>query len=622
MSNIDIKYLNKDFSDLRAALIEYAKAYYPTTYNDFTTASPGSMFIDLAAYVGDVLSFYLDNQIQETFLQYAKQKSNLYALAYTLGYRPKVTSAATVAVDVYQLVPAIGGEPDFDYALVIQDGMQISAGSNISSQFYIPEAINFAVSSSISPIEVSIYEVDGTGVPTYFLLKKTVQALSGTVKTDTFTFGQAEKFNKVVLTDTNIIEITNVVDSDGNKWYEVPYLAQDTVLEPVANLEGTVPNYDSQDTQVPYFLQAVKTSRRFVTRVTADNTLELQFGSGINTVADEAYIPNPTKVGIGLLDGLSKLNTAYDPTNFTTTYTYGLAPNNTTLTVTYLVGGGASANVAANSLSTINAVQADFYIGAAPNSELGTVVLNSIAVNNVNPATGGGDGDSLEEIKMNTLLQYPTQMRAVTQQDYLAHTYNMPAKFGQIAKAYITKDNITYSNTVQKTPGVVDPFAITEYILGYDNNKNLTVASNRLKQNLKTYLSDYRMLTDTITIKDAFIVNIGLNFEVVLRPSYAGREVLAECITQLKNYFNIDNWQINQPIILAELYTLLDRVQGIQTVKKIEIVNKSGEDSGYSKYSYDISAATVNNVIYPSLDPSIFEIKYPNVDIRGRVVTF
>lgn len=622
MSSVDIKYLNKDFTDLKAALIEYAKAYYPTVYNDFTTASPGAMFIDMAAYVGDVLSFYLDNQIQETFLQYAKQKDNLYALAYTLGYRPKVTSAATVPIDVYQLLPANAGAPDFDYALVIQDGMQISAGSAASSQFYIPEAINFAVSGSTSPTEISVYSVDGSGNPTYFLLKKTVQAISGVVKTSTFSFGQAQKFSTVTLTDTDIIEVIDAVDGDGNKWYEVPYLAQDTVLQAVANLEGRVPNFNSDTNQVPYFLQVLKTPRRFVTRFNTDNTLQLQFGPGMNAVADEAYIPNPTKVGIGLLDGLSKMNTAYDPTNFTTTYTYGLAPSNTSLTVRYLTGGGALANVAANSLTSINAINADFYIGEAPDVNLGNTILSSITVNNAVPATGGGDGDSIEEIKLNTLLQYPTQMRAVTQQDYLAHTYNMPSKFGQIAKAYVTKDMATFNNTVQHTPGVVDPLATTIYVLGFDENRSLTTASDTLKQNLKTYLSQYRMLTDTVTIKDAFIINLGLNFEVILRPNYAGREVLGECITRLKNYFVIDNWQINQPIILSDIYTLLDQVQGVQTVKKVEFVNKYGEDSGYSKYSYDLAAAKLNNVIYPSMDPSVFEIKYPNTDIRGKVVTY
>lgn len=623
MANIDIKYINKDYTDLKAALIEYAKAYYPQSYNDFTAASPGTMFIEMAAYVGDVLSFYLDNQIQETFLQYAKQSQNLYALAYMLGYRPKATSAATVTLDIYQLLPSKDNGfgayvPDYNYALLIHDGMQVSAGNN--NLFYIPEAINFAVSSSYSPTEVSIYSTTG-GNPDYFLLKKSVQALSGEVKTYTFDFTQAEKFKKVSLPDTNIIEILDVVDSDNNKWYEVPYLAQDTVLEAVANLEGLVPSYQNDSNQVPYFIQVKKVPRRFVSRINPDSTVDIEFGSGINTTADEAVLPNPNKIGIGLLDSLTKLNTAYDPTNFTTTYTYGLAPSNTTLTFRYLVGGGASANVPANLITNILNISTDFFAGIVDNPSLGAAVLSSVSVNNSTPATGGGDGDTLEEIRLNTLAQYPTQLRAVTSQDYIAHVYSMPAKFGKIAKAAIMKDSLVLNSTVQQ-PGVLDPYSATIYVLASDDNNNLTVASNNLKQNLKTYLSEYRMLTDTILLRDAYIVNIGVNFEVVLRPNYAGREVIARCIEQLQLHFNIDNWQINQPIILSEIYTLLDKVQGVQTVRKVEIVNKYGEENGYSKYAYDISAGTLNGVIYPSLDPSIFEVKYLDTDIKGKVVSF
>jgi hypothetical protein len=624
MANKDIRYLNKDYTDLKATLIEYAKAYFPESYNDFTTASPGSMFIEMAAYVGDVLSFYLDNQIQETFLQYAKQPANLYAMAYTLGYRPKATSAATVDLDVYQLLPSkvVGGEyiPDYDYALIIEEGMEVSSGGS-GQKFYLPDAVNFSISGSTTPTEISIYQTDINGNPEYFLLKKTAPAISGTPVTTIVSFGQAEKFKKITLSDSNIIEIVDAVDDDGNKWYEVPYLAQDTVLEPVANLRGITPSFTINQ-QVPYFLQSKKVPRRFVTRVQPDNTLVIEFGPGINSVADEAIVPNPNKAGIGLLDGLSKLNTAYDPTNFTTTYTYGLAPANTRITFTYLTGGGAAANVPANTINGIDKVVTSFFTNSPTDPGLGNIVRNSVTVNNAFPAGGGGGGDTVDQIKLNTLLQYPTQMRAVTNQDYLAFAYSMPGKYGKVSKAYITRDAITFSNITTNTPGVQDPLASSLYVLGFDTQERLALPTLELKENLKTYLSHYRMLTDTVTIRDAYIVNIGVTFEVTLRPDYSGREVLLKCITALKNYFNVDLWEINQPIILPDVYTLLDRIEGVQTVKKVTIVNKYGEVDGYSQYAYDISAATVDNIIYPSLDPCIFEVKYPDTDIKGKVVTF
>ena len=621
----DIKYLNKDFTDFKSALVEYAKSYFPTSYNDFSSASPGTMFIEMAAYVGDVLSFYIDNQLQETFLEYAKQKENLYSLAYMLGYRPKATSAASVDLDIYQIVPSKGmsGEkvPDYDYCLIINEDMQINSSVLKNTPFLVPEKVNFAVSSSLDPTDISVYSFDGVGDPLFYLLKKTTKAISGEVKTKTFTYGAAEKFTTSLIEDNNIIEILDVYDSDGNRWYEVPYLAQDTIMDDTLNIASNDPNYYIESNNVPYILKLKKIPRRFVSRLKTDNTLELQFGSGINQVADESVIPNTNITGIGLLDSLSKINTAFDPTNFTTTETYGLAPSNTTLTVRYLVGGGAQSNIPSNQLNTV----ADFsysFTGGTIDNIISNQVVQSLQVNNPNQATGGGDGDTIEQIRLNALSQFPSQMRAVTQQDYLALALSMPGKFGQVSKAYITNDNITFRSALNENPELRDPLSTSMYVLGFDQNKQLITPPESLKQNLKTYLSQYKMLTDSINIKNAYIINIGVDFDIILRPNFSGRDVILECLGILKSYFNIDNWEINQPIILSEVYTLLDSVSGVQTVDNIVIKNLSGEELGYSKYSYDINAATLNRVVYPSLDPSIFEIKYPDIDIQGRIVTF
>jgi len=622
----DIKYLNKDFTDFKSALIEYARAYFPTAYNDFSSASPGTMFIEMASYVGDVLSFYLDNQLQETFLEYAKQKENLYSLAYMLGYKPKVTSAATVDVDVYQIIPSTGPStnktPDYNYALVINENMQINSSIIKNASFLIPDKINFATSNVSDLTDVSIYSFDGIGDPLFYLLKKTKKAISGEVKTATFSYGSADKFITSIIEDTNIIEIIDVYDSDGNRWYEVPFLAQDTILDDTLNVSYNDPNYSSDASNVPYILKLKKVPRRFATRVKSNNTLELQFGSGINQNAEESIIPDNSVVGIGLLDSLSKINTAFDPTNFTTTETYGLAPSNITLTVRYLVGGGTQANIPSNQLNTVVSFTSGFYGGTVDNT-LANQVLTSLQVNNPGQAVGGGDGDTIEQIRFNSLAQFPTQMRAVTQQDYMALALSMPGKFGQVSKAFVTKDTLTYNNTTTGTSNkAIDPLSTSLYVLGYNQNKQLITPPTTLKENLKTYISQYRMLTDSINIKDAFIVNIGVNFDIILRPNYSGRDVILQCLDLLKEYFKTDKWEINQPIVLSELYTLLDSVNGIQTINNIEINNLSGEELGYSKYSYDIKSATLNKVIYPSLDPCIFEVKNPENDIQGRIVTF
>jgi hypothetical protein len=612
----NIKYLNKDFTEFRANLIDYARTYFPTTYNDFSPSSPGMMFMEMAAYVGDVLSFYLDNQIQENYLQYARQNNNLFELAYMLGYKPNVTQVATADVDFYQQVPSKLSSsiyvPDFDYTLFINENAVISSPLTGTSNFIIEDPIDFSVSSSADPTEVSVYAISA-GNPTFFLLKKTRKAISSTINTTTFSFGSPVKFSTVNINADKIVGILDVMDSDNNEWYEVDYLAQETIYDSIKNTNANDPNFSSAG-DTPYLLKLKKVQRRFATRFIDSGSLQLQFGAGTSSDTDETVVPNPDNVGLGLPFEKQKLNTAYSPSNFIFTKTYGIAPSNTTLTVRYLTGGGATANTPANTLTNISG---DIkFLKNNLNTSTANYIFSSLAVNNASAADGGGDGDTIEEIRQNASANFSTQLRNVTSDDYLVRVLSMPAKYGAIAKAYVETTK-AQNISAGETNSILDLYA-----LSYNADKTLRVPSTALKQNISTYLSQYRMVNDVINIKDGFIINIGVNFEIIVLPDYNNNEVLVNCITALKNYFAIDNWQINQPILLRDLYILLDKIEGVQTVNKIEIVNKVGEDLGYSKYAYDIKAATINNVIYPSLDPSIFEVKYLNSDIVGRCVSF
>ena len=611
----NISYINKDFSELRASLIDYARTYFPTTYNDFSPTSPGMMFMEMAAYVGDVLSFYMDNQIQENFLQYARQTNNLYELAYMFGYKPNVTQVATTYIDFYQTVPAKTSAsvqvPDFDYSLLVNQNAQITSTSNNTVNFLVQDPVDFSVSSSGDPTIISVYSVSGA-TPSSFLLKKTRKAISSTIQTTTFNFGAPVPFNTVAITGEKIVGILDVVDSDGNTWYEVDYLAQDTVYDSIKNTNPNDPNLSQYSGDTPYLLQLKSVQRRFATRFLDTNTLQLQFGSGTTSDNDAEIIPNPNNVGIGLPFEQDKLTTAYAPSNFQFTNTYGIAPSNTTLTVRYLVGGGASSNVPSNDLSTLTANIS--FINSNLNSVTAQTTFNSLTVTNPEAADGGGDGDSIEEIRQNASANFATQLRNVTQDDYLVRALSMPAKYGVVSKAYIEPTK-AQSLSAGESQSVLDL-----YVLSYNVNNQLTTASPALKQNLTTYLSQYRMVNDSVNIKDGFIINIGVNFDIIVLPNFNSNEVLAKCILALQDYFAIDKWAINEPIVLRDIYILLDAIEGVQTVKNITITNLAGENLGYSKYAYDISAATIANVIYPSLDPSIFEVKYPNQDIQGRVV--
>jgi hypothetical protein len=612
----NIQYLNKDFTELRASLVNYARTYFPTTYNDFSPSSPGMMFMEMAAYVGDVMSFYLDNQIQETFLQYSRQTNNLFELAYMFGYKPNVTQVATVDIDFYQQVPAIssGGsfQPDFTYALYIPENVTVVSSASGSIPFIIQDPVDFSVSSSGDPTEVTVYSVTGATV-NYFLLKKTRKAISSTISTTSFTFGTPQQFETVEISSLNIVNILDITDSDGNKWYEVDYLAQETVFDSIKNTNVNDPNLSQYQGDTPYLLQLKSVQRRFTSRFLNNTTLQLQFGAGTYNDTDEEILPNPDNVGLGLPFEKDKLTTAFSPQNFVLTKTYGIAPSNTTLTVRYLTGGGVGANVPANTINNITSGNVQF-LNSNLVANTANYIFGTLAANNPAAADGGGDGDTIEEIRQNSSANFASQLRNVTQDDYLVRALSMPARYGVISKAYIEP---TKAQSVQSGAAAS---ILDLYVLSYDNTSKLSNASLALKQNLSTYLSQYRMVNDSIGIKDAFIVNIGVNFDIIVLPNYNSNEVLTKCILALQDFFAIKNWQVNEPIILRDVYAVLDNVDGVQTVKNIVISNKVGTALGYSPYAYDITGATINNVVYPSLDPCIFEVKYPDTDIQGRVV--
>ena len=617
MASRDIRYLNRDFTQFRAQLVDFAKTYFPNTYNDFTPSSPGMMFMEMSAYVGDVLSFYLDNQIQENFIQLARQENNLFSLAYLLGYRPRVTTAAVTKIDFYQIVPYVTSGssriPDYSYALTIAENESIRSTTNTALTFLVQDSIDFSVSNSLDPTITTVYQT-AANQPITYLLKKTRPAISSTINTTTFSVGAPQDFLTLEINAAEIIGVLDIIDSQGNTWYEVPYLAEELIYKSIRNTNPNDPNFVSDANDVPYLLQTEQVARRFVTRFTDNTTLQLQFGAGNTNDTTENIIPNPDNVGLGLTFEQDKLTTAYSPTNFILTNTYGIAPSNTVLTVRYLTGGGVISNVPSNDLTQIANANISFLNSNLASTVSASAVFNSVAVNNPIAAAGGQDGDSIEELKLNSLGQFGSQLRTVTQDDYLVRALSMPPQYGTVSKAFIQSQKV-----VDLLPGEV-PSVLDLYVLTYNANRQLATTTDALKQNLSTYLSQYRMINDSIRIKDAFIINIGVNFDITVLPNFNSNQVLSSCISALKAYFNINNWQVNQPIILRNIYTLLDQIEGVQTVKNITITNNTGVSSGYSQYAYDVQGATQDNVVYPSIDPMIFEVKYPDSDILGRIV--
>ncbi len=595
----NIKYINKSFSDFKTSLQEFAKTYFPNTYNDSSEASPGNMFIEMASYVGDVSSFYIDAQIQENFLNLAKEQESLYNLAYSFGYRPKSSYASTTDVDLYQLVPSNGGSPNLDYSLVIPANTVLTDNTSFT-KFITTDDVDFSQTSSAL---ITYYNSD------YFLIKKSVSVISAEIKETTLSFSSPIKFNSAIIEDSNILQILEVTGSDGNRWYEVPYLAQETIFTPTSN-----PTSGSDG--IDYLINLQRVPKRFVTRLRNTSSIELQFGSGISNQTDIQIVPSPDNIQLGLVPSVSDRIDDYNKASIFYTKNYGIAPSSN-LHVKYLVGGGVESNLPANSITKIDISNANSWFKYSPSdTNIKTLIVNNLLVNNPSPSTGGRSGDTVEEIRLNTLNAYTSQNRAVTKEDYIVRALSLPSRYGSVAKAYITQETFNSTGNLLSE----NPLSLDLYVLGYDLNKKLVNANNTLKSNLKTYLNEYRMITDAINIKNAFYINIGVNFEINSDPSYNNKELLSTCISSLKTYFLIDSWQINQPIILSEINALLLQIPGVRSVPKIEIINKQGGD--YSPYGYDIHAATRNGILYPSIDPSIFEIRFPDNDINGRIITY
>ena len=631
----DVSLVGKDFGQLRKNLIEFSKNYFPNTFNDFNESSPGMMFIEMASYVGDVLSFYTDTQLRESLLINAEEKANLFNLAATYGYKPKNIVPSAVTLDVFQLVPSKGSgdtvRPDYDYGLKVARNMSVGSDEFQDVEFRTTTDIDFQSSSSFNPTEVSVYSInESTNEPIYYLLKKQVKATSGTVKTQTFTFGSAKIYDKIRITDSNIIKIKSIKDEDNDIWTEVPFLAQDTVFEQIENNQDNTLDFSQHAGETPYLLQLNRVPKRFITKFEDESNLTIQFGAGISSNADEEIIPNPDNVGSALYTANASLDQGIDPSNFLYTKTYGVAPSNTTLTVEYFVGNGIKDNVPAKDLINITGRVFENDNTLNLNQDTLRFAQNSLAVTNPTPAVGGRSKETDDEIRNNAMAYFAAQNRTVSREDYIMRCYALPPQFGSVAKAYILQD---YQIENKKVDGSVvsteipNPLALNLYTLGYDNNKKLTQLNNATKTNLKTYISYYRMLTDAVNIKDAFIVNIAIQFDIIVLPDANSNETLLRCIAALKDYFNIDNWSINQPITLSQIYVLLDGIQGVQTVPRpdaqgvggLQITNKY--NGNYSPNKYSINTATKMGVIFPPKDSSIFEVKFPNLDIKGKVIT-
>lgn len=594
------KYLDGDFDSFRSTLKDnYVKVYYPDTYKDFRESSPGMMILEMVSFIGDALSFQLDNKFKEIYSP--QEEKNVYKFATRLGYQPRGPAASFGPAEFFSTIPAINSGsqivPDLDYAPKLLRGTVIRAKNN---QIYeLADEIDFSKVDLNDSSQVRIHETDVNGNPTFFAFKISGSVSGGETKTIEIDVGNFQAFLKVSLpANENVLEIKSVVDSEGFNWYQVDYLPQATIFDGVKNT-------DSDSDIIPYILKLKYVPRRFVVEIDpTTNTTSLRFGSGNGNNSDEDLIPNLTDLSVPLIGKTNFSSFAIDPQNFLKTKTLGMVPSNTTLTVTYRVGGGQNSNASVGDLFAIVDPVYELRISNPDASKLSSM-LNSLSVFNSKPIEGGDEGQTLTEVKLSAQAALASQNRVVTREDYITRILSMPARFGGVFRAQVKK------NCANKNG--VEVYILTKNAIG-----QVTAPTLNLKENIKTYLSKYKMITDGIDLLDGLIFNIAVHFKVVVKPNFNKTEVLITILNRLKDYFNINKWQLGQPIILSKLENVIDDVDGVLSAYELNIENKIGtiEGRSYSNNRINISENNKNGIIFCP-ENAIFEIKYPNLDLLG-----
>jgi uncharacterized protein YajQ (UPF0234 family) len=589
-----IKYTSRDFQSIREDLLNYAKQYYPTTYKDFNEASFGSLMMDTVAYVGDILSFYLDYQANESFLSTAIEYENVWKLARQSGYRAGATSTSTGLLTFYVLIPVttVGTGPDTNYMPFLKRGSKFS--STTGNVFTLLEDVDFKNSDN----QVVVANVNSTtGVPTSFAVRAKGRIISGELAVEEKKVGPFERFRKVELNAQNVSEIVSVVDDLGKDYLEVDYLSQDVVFVPVINTG------DNRDT-APNIMRPVSVPRRFTVESEPSKTI-LQFGYGQE--GERLGYLEPNKVVLDQHGRDHIVDTSFDPVNLIGNDKMGIAPANTTLTIVYRINTSENSNAVTNSIKEVVDPRFEFPSQETLTPAKVASVVSSLEAINEEPIIGNVSELSSEELRVRAIDSYASQNRAVTKQDYESLTYRMPKKFGAIKRAALVQDTDSLRRNLNL------------YVVSEDYNGKLIATNQTIKENLKTWINHYKMINDTVDILDSKIANFGIQFKAISEPGNNKYDLLTAAVTRIKEGFIERSYNIGEAISKSDILFLLKQVPGILDVVDVEIINKSG--GAYSDLNYDIEDHTSLDGRYILAEENIiFEIKYPDADIKGTIV--
>jgi len=591
-----INYTGRDFSSIKRELVNYAQKYYPETFRDFSEASFGSLMLDMVAYVGDMISFYTDYQANESYLDTALEYSNVLKLSKQIGYRHKPNASSFGEISFFVTVPTVEGTvaPDYTYAPILKKGSTVA--SSLGQIFTLIEDVDF--SQTQDAVEVATSNPDGTS-PTRFALKAKGLVVSGELSSQDFSIERYEKFLSIQVFDAGVTEVISVFDSKGNNYYEVDHLTQDVIYVPVLNTTST-----KQYAKNIY--KPISAPRRFITEFNASG-VELQFGFG--TEDNEDKFLDPTSMSLDIFGKEHITEKSFDPTVFTKTSKLGIVPSETTLTVIYRSNSQASVSAPVDSINTsVNATMV-FINENSINEGKKASVRSSLELTNEKQISGDTFQADAEEIKLRAKGAYSAQNRAVTKEDYEAICYNMPSNFGTVKRVSLLRDQTSFNGK-----------NLNLYVISSNTSGFLIETNNIVKQNLRNWINQYKMIGDTIDILDARIINLKIDFQVAAFANVNKFDAIEECVNTLSEYYSDYTYYIGEPFKITEVYKILNNIPSVIDTKLVTVTQKTGL-TGYSSFEveYDDLISADGRYLVPP-ENSIFEIKFPTLDITGEVV--
>lgn len=597
------RYLNKDFDALRNDLLDYARTYFPDNIRDFSEASLGGLLLDLAAYVGDVQSYYLDHQFHESFPETSVELNNIERHLRRAGVPIVGASPAVVNVTFYIKVPTNGentGTPDITSLPIVKEGTILRARNGV--EFELTENLDFSERTVNGNLKAKIIvgNTDANNVPQNYIMSLVGLCISGKRTIQTVPVTNFIPYRNIPLSNPNVSEIIKVTDTLGNEYYEVESLTQDTVYKRVTNL-----SYDQK--MVPENMIPIPAPYRFIKNTGLQTrTTTLVFGGGSASTLNDDIIPDPSEFSLPLYGKKTFSRFSINPGNLLQTTTFGVITENTTLNIHYRYGGGLNHNVEAETINTVTSLNIFFPNNPLPN--VAAFVRNSIDVINETAASGGEDAPTILDLKSKIPAYMNMQNRIVSKEDLLARVYTIPSNFGRVYRAAIE-------------PNPNNPLSSQLFVICRNQDNELVVAPDTLKKNMATYLNQYRLISDAIDILDARVINITLKFAIVIDPTQNKELILRNILAKIKNYMNVKNFEINQPLILSDLQNIIYNVEGVASVTNLEIGNIYGvvDNRLYSDEQFNVKANTSRAIIFGP-PGSIFELKYPEYDIIGTAV--